>query len=86
MPGNSRAELVDQTGTVAVRHNARIGHADAEGVLPLLEVARVDARGHDPDAYFAATWLRLVQIADDEDVPCRPLSFVPDSLHADDLR
>jgi hypothetical protein len=58
-----------------------VGHPGAEGVLPLLQVARVDAGGGDADADLARAGLRVRHLAADQDVTGRPLPLVPGCSH-----
>src|SRR4051812_11564339 len=62
--GYAVAHAVDGAGPVAVRDDARVRHAMAEGVLTLLDVAGVDAGGDDADADLARSWLRIRHLAD----------------------
>jgi hypothetical protein len=49
----SFADLIYMSGTIAMRNNPRVCHPEAEGVLPLLDIARVYAGSRDPNANFS---------------------------------
>jgi hypothetical protein len=50
---NAFADLIDSPGTITMGNDTRIWHADAERVLTLFDIARVDAGGRDPNANLA---------------------------------
>src|SRR6516164_6257858 len=47
-------DLIHASGAVAMRNDPRIRHAQAEGVLTLLDIARIYARRCNPNADFTA--------------------------------
>lgn len=72
---------VDDNGPIAVRNYARKWHPYAEGVLPLLHVAGIDAGGMNPDAHLPIGRHVIRHFAKDEDLAGRSLSLVADGLH-----
>ncbi len=79
------ADLVDVTGSVAVRNDARVGHADGEGVLAFFDVAGINAGESDADAELAGARFGVGHFSDGEDFAGGTLLFVPCGFHADDL-
>src|SRR4029078_3994335 len=75
------AALVDHAGAVAVRDDARVGHAVAEGIVALLDVAGIDPRGGDADAHLAGGGRWIVHLADHEDGERGALALVPGCFH-----
>src|SRR5207249_8049030 len=68
-----------------MRNHARIRHAVAKRVLPLLDVARVDAGGSNANANFSGRWAWVRHFADHQHVASRSLLFVPRCLHLSSL-
>src|SRR5205823_5128433 len=62
------------------------GHAVAEGIAALLDVAGIHPRGSDADADLAAGRQRIVHLTDDQHLARGALAFVPDSFHAERRR
>src|SRR5262245_8332880 len=75
------ADLIHLAGTIAVGNDERIWHAVAEGVLTLLDIARVDPRGHDPDAHLAGRGTRVGHLANHQHLTSWPLFLVPNCPH-----
>jgi hypothetical protein len=79
--GNVVTDTIDLASTIAVRDHAWIRHAVAESVLPLLNVAGVNARGGDANADFAGARCWIGHIADVQNFPCWSLLLIPSCLH-----
>jgi len=71
------ADRLDHASTVAVRYNEGERHSHRERVLPLLDVARIDARGGDLDANLAPTGRRCWRLPYREDLGRSALALVP---------
>src|SRR5271155_1400016 len=72
-------------GTITVRNHARIRHAVAKGVLALLDIAGIDARGSNANTNFSGRWSRVRHLADDQHFASGSLLFVPCRLHISSL-
>src|SRR5436190_12060638 len=75
------ANEIDVARTVAMRDHTRVRHAIAEGVLPLLDVAWIDARRYHPYTPFPATGSGIGHLADLQYLPRGSLLFVPRCAH-----
>src|SRR5271156_4139981 len=76
------ADLIHLPGAIAVRNDAWIWHAVPEGILTLLDVARVYPRGHHPDAHLAGCGTRIGHLTNHQDFPSWPLLLVPSCPHS----
>jgi hypothetical protein len=74
-------DLIDVSGTIAMRNNPQICHPEAEGVLTLLDIAGVYARGRDPNADLASGRARIGHFANYQDIPRWSLLLVPSCSH-----
>ena len=66
------ANEIDVARTVAMWDHTRVRHAIAEGVLPLLDVAWIDARRYHPYTHFPGTGSGIGHLADLQYLPRRP--------------
>jgi hypothetical protein len=71
------ADLVHAPCAIAMRNDPRIRHAETEGVLTLLDIARVYAGGRDPIADLAGCRSRIRHLANHQYFPRRTLLLVP---------
>src|SRR5947209_13693477 len=79
--GNTWPHLVDHSCAVAMRDHLRIGHAVAEGVPPLLDVAGIDAGCEEPDSDFAIARHQVREFRDLQHFPGRALPLIPSCSH-----
>src|SRR5579863_1106957 len=79
--GNAGAQLIHAAGAVAMRNYTRIRHAVAKGILALLGITRVDARGSNANANFSGSRNRIRHLADHQHIAREPLFFVPSRFH-----
>ena len=80
-PRHSFAHCINSARTIAVRNDTRIWHPDAKSILTFLHIPRIYARKGDANPDFACERLRLVHLADDQDIWRSTLLFVPSGLH-----
>jgi hypothetical protein len=79
------ADLIHAPRAVAMRNDAWIRHAQAEGVLTLLDIAWVYGGGCDPNADFTYCRLRIGHLANDQYLLRRSLFLVPSCPHLKSL-
>jgi hypothetical protein len=75
------ADLIYLPCAIAMRNDPRIRHAIAKGILTLLDIAGVYARGRDPNADLASGRARIGHFANYQDIPRWSLLLVPSCSH-----
>src|SRR3954452_15149606 len=79
---NTGTDLIHLSCAITMRNDTRIGHSVTKGVLTLLDIAWVEARGRHPQAHFSRTGMRVRRLTYDQDVPNGPLLLIPGCFHS----
>ena len=80
---NTFTHQIDDARTIAVGYHPRESHLHAEGILALLDVAGINARCGNADAYLAPLRLWIRNLPDNHHFFRGALFLVPSCLHID---